>query len=435
MSFIRVHRIEVFLIILSLGIHLAVFGLVTQQNGNVLETVRADDGFYELAQNIVAGNGFSWSTEAPYAPNPLRTPGYSYTLAGLLAVVGVFGAALIQLVAASAIPIFGLHIARAITDSRGISIVTGIILAVDPTLALLSFQFYTDTLFLLLFLPWLLMTFHYFKKPSVVILTVSALLLGAAILVRPVAQYIPLVMAPFIFWHFRKNEWWRGAAHVGLYLLLIGTILTPWVMRNVSEFNVPALSAQTSFVLYTNLAPAVLSVANGNDFLNERDAFLTPEEYKGDAITPANGGMYTKKALDIALSHPLETAYIAGKSLFTFFTNDGFYSLLVQTGYNPNDFQPLLVVARLVWIGITISAFIGACIYFFKKPTPQTMLQTTLIVLLVAYFALTSTIAAFGTNPRYRLPVDPIIIAVAAVGIIEIRARAKQFRVSLQNKK
>ena len=39
-----------------------------------------------------------------------------------------------------------------------------------------------------------------------------------------------------------------------------------------------------------------------------------------------------------------------------------------------------------------------------------------LIILLVAYFALTSTIAAFGTNPRYRLPVDPIILALAAVG-------------------
>jgi hypothetical protein len=112
-----------------------------------------------------------------------------------------------------------------------------------------------------------------------------------------------------------------------------------------------------------------------------------------------------------------------GKSLFTFFTNDGFYALLVQIGHNPNNFLPLLVVARIVWIVITISALVGACVYFFAKRDPRTLL----ILLLVAYFALTSTIAAFGTNPRYRLPVDPIIIALAAAGAAEISSRAQRF--------
>ncbi|MBX9765452.1 glycosyltransferase family 39 protein [Patescibacteria group bacterium] len=431
MSFIRGHKVEIFLIVLSLGVHLASFAALTQENGSVLQAVRADDGYYELAQNIIAGNGFSWSTEAPYAPNPLRTPGYSYVLAGLIATFGVFGAALIQLVAASAIPVFGMMIARAITESRTIGILTGVILAVDPTLSLLSFQFYTDTLFLLLFLPWLILTLRYFTKPSMTTLILSALLLGAAILVRPVAQFIPIIMVPLILWHLSKTNWQHGVAHVGVFLVLIGAILAPWILRNVNEFGVPAMSAQTPFVLYTNLAPAVLSIANGTDFLSERDAFLTPEEYKGDAITPANGSTYTKKALNIALTHPSATLFVAAKSLFTFFTNDGFYSFLVQIGYNPNNFLPLLIGARLVWVAITISAVVGACIYLFTKRTPQTLL----IVLLLAYFALTSTIAAFGTNPRYRLPVDPIIIALAGAGITEIIARGQRLRVSYLQKK
>jgi hypothetical protein len=52
-------------------------------------------------------------------------------------------------------------------------------------------------------------------------------------------------------------------------------------------------------------------------------------------------------------------------------------------------------------------------VYFFTKRTPWALFTVTL----VAYFALTSTIAGFGTNPRYRLPVDPIIISLAAIGI------------------
>ncbi len=111
-------------------------------------------------------------------------------------------------------------------------------------------------------------------------------------------------------------------------------------------------------------------------------------------------------------AYPASTLFVATKSLFTFFTNDGFYMLLARSGHTPADFLPLLIAARLVWVLITLAAFVGACIYLLTRRSQLAML----IVLLVAYFALTSTIAAFGTNPRYRLPVDPIIIALAGIG-------------------
>ncbi len=413
MTYLRTYRSEITLALLALFVHTVLFLVVIQQGGgSVIDTVRADDGYFELAQNVLAGNGFSWSAAAPYAPNPLRTPGYVYALAGLIGIAGITGAALIQLIAASAIPVFGMYIARYITDSRLIGIVAGTILALDPTLALLSFQFYTETVFLLLFLPWLLLTFRYLEKRDLKTLALSAALLGCAILVKTSVQYVPLLFVPFILWQFGRMEWRRGALHAALYLLIVGAILAPWTVRNMNTFGVPGLSAQTPFVLYTNLAPSVLSVARGSDFLQERQAFLTPAEYKGDAITLANGDVYISRALDVALSYPLATAFVAGKSLFTFFTNDGFYTLLAVIGYAPRDFTALLVAARLVWVAITIAACIGALVYLLTRRSQLAIL----LILLVAYFALTSTIAAFGTNPRYRLPVDPIILALAWVG-------------------
>ncbi|HEX5774895.1 MAG TPA: glycosyltransferase family 39 protein [Candidatus Paceibacterota bacterium] len=412
MTFIRTYRVEIALAVLALVVHAACFALVIHANGSVLDAVRADDGFFELAKNVLAGNGFSWSAEAPYEPNAMRTPGYSYVLAALIGVVGVAGAALIQMLAASAIPILGMKIAEKITASRAISIGTGVILALDPTLALLSFQFYTETLFLILFLLWLLLTFRYLERRDALTLILGAILLGFAILTRTTVQYIPLLFVPFIFWQFGRKEWWRGATHAGVYLLIIGAILTPWVMRNVHEFGVPGLSAQTPFVLYTNLAPAVLSVAKGSDFNDEVRGFLTPAEYKGDAITLVNGADYAARAFDVVYAHPTAAAFVASKSLFTFFTNDGFYALLARSGYAPEDFFPLLVAARLAWIAITLAAFVGALVYLLTRRSQLAIL----IILLVAYFALTSTIAAFGTNPRYRLPVDPIILALAGIG-------------------
>lgn len=413
MNFIRSYKTELLIVLLSLVIHCALFAVMVDRAGSVLDVVRVDDGYFELTQNVLAGNGFSWSTQAPYAPNPLRTPGYIYVLAGLISVAGITGAAIIQLIASTCIPLFGMYIARYITNSKKIGILTGVILAVDPTLALLSFQFYTDTLFLLLFLPWLLLTLHYAKNPSMKILVVSAILLGIAILVRPVVQYLPLLIALCIFWQFGKSNWQKSVIHVGVYFLIVGAILTPWIVRNVMIFNTPGLSAQTSFVLYTNLAPAIQSVAKGTNFLEERDSFLSYAEYKGDAITLENGDTYTQKAVAIMREHPEATLFVMSKSLFTFFTNDGFHTLLAQLGYEPRNFLPFLIVARLAWVLITLAGFIGACIYVFKIRTPSAIF----IVTLVAYFALTSTIAGFGTNPRYRLPVDPIIIALAAIGV------------------
>ncbi len=413
MTYLRTYRWEIALASLALLAHTILFLVVIDvKGGSVIDTVRADDGYFELAQNVLAGNGFSWSSAAPYAPNPLRTPGYIYPLAALLGTIGIAGAAIVQLLLSALIPVLGMYIARHITNSHRIGIAAGIILALDPTLALLSFQFYTETLFLLLFLPWMLLTFRYLERRDMATLAQSAAFLGAAILVKTSVQYVPLLVVPFILWQFGRTEWRRGAAHAGLYLLIVGAILTPWIVRNVEVFGVPGLSAQTPFVLYTNLAPAVLSVARGSDFLQERQTFLTPAEYKGDAITLANGSAYTARALNVVLAYPLASAFVAGKSLFTFFTNDGVYTLLAMVGYAPRDFMAVLVVARLVWIAITVAAFAGALVYLLSQRSQLAIL----IILLVAYFALTSTIAAFGTNPRYRLPVDPIILALAALG-------------------
>jgi len=425
MSLLRTYRWEIIVALLALSVHTIVFlAVLHANNGSVLDTVRADDGYFEIATNVLAGNGFSMATTSPYVPNALRTPGYIYFLAGLLGTVGIAGAAIVQLLLSTLIPVLGLHIARRITNSLPIGIAAGIILALDPTLALLSFQFYTDTLFLVFFFAWTLLIFRYLERRDWTLLVTSAVLLGLAILVRPTAQFIPLLLAAFIVWQFGTEDWKHGAAQGIAYLAIIAVILTPWMARNYSEFGAAGLSSQGPYVLYTNFAPAVLSVARGSEFALEFTTFSTYEERTSNVITPKNGDEYIAKALDVILMYPIATAFVASKSLFTFFTNDGVYTLLVMTGYEPGNFLWLLIPARLVWIAITIAAFVGAFVYLLTQRSQFAIL----IILLVAYFALTSAIAAFGTNPRYRLPVDPIILALAAVGGAYIIERIQRLR-------
>jgi len=426
MTFLRHYRWEIIVALLALCVHAICFLVVVQVNeGSVINTVRADDGYFEIATNLLAGNGFSMATTSPYIPNALRTPGYIYFLAGLLGATGsVALTAVIQLVVASAIPVVGMHIARYITHSSRIGIGAGIILALDPTLALLSFQFYTDTLFVALFFAWMLLIFRYLDRPTWILLILSAAVLGLAIITRPTAQYIPLLLAPFIMWRFGREKWRLGAAHVALSLAIVGAILAPWIVRNYQEFGAPGLSAQRAYVLYTNFAPAALSVARGSDFATEVAVFTAVAKPSNDVINPLSADLYTEKAFEVIFAHPMASAFVAVKSLFTFFTNDGAYTLLVVIGYTPHDFLPLLVAARLVWVMITLAAFVGAFVYLLKERSQLAIL----LILLVAYFALTSIIAAFGTNPRYRLPVDPILLALAAVGGIYLVERARRFR-------
>ena len=118
MTFLRTQKWEIIVALLALAVHTIVFlAVLDANNGSVLDTVRADDGYFEIATNVLAGNGFSMATTSPYVPNALRTPGYIYFLAGLIGVTGsVAAAAVMQLLLSCAIPVLGLHIARRITN-------------------------------------------------------------------------------------------------------------------------------------------------------------------------------------------------------------------------------------------------------------------------------------------------------------------------------
>jgi hypothetical protein len=414
MNFIRSYKTELALFALSFLIHLILFGFMVEKTGSVLDVVRVDDGYFEITENILAGNGFSWSKSAPYEPNALRTPGYIYILAGLISIAGITGATLIQLFAASLIPVLGMRVAKHISHSRKVGLITGIILALEPTLAFLSFQFYTDTLFILLFLLWVLLTLQYVVNPTLNTLILGAATLGFAALVRPVAQYIPIFVAICILWQFGKSNWRQITLHIGVYFLIIVAILTPWIVRNMETFGIAGLSSQSSFILYTNLAPAILTTANDGNFEHVRDSFLTFEEYKGDAISLANADIYTEKAIDVVREYPEATAFVLGKALLSFFTADGFDVLFARLGHEPGSFIIISILARLFWLAVTLFAIVGALSYIFKERTAWAVM----FVILVAYFALTSSLTAFGTNPRYRLPVDPLLLSFASIGLL-----------------
>ncbi len=78
------------------------------------------DGYYEIANNLVAGHGFTRSAVEPFVPDSVRTPGYPLIIAVLLAAFGSYKALFIlQVVVGSLTPLMALLLAQEMLGKGG----------------------------------------------------------------------------------------------------------------------------------------------------------------------------------------------------------------------------------------------------------------------------------------------------------------------------
>jgi hypothetical protein len=448
MDFVRRHKIDLFIFALALIARLVLFGInLHAQNGDLISTIHGDDGYYELSRSLVAGHGFTGASAPPYIPNALRTPGYIVLLAGLLWLTKSYWVTiLVQIVIGAFIPILGRRIALKLFPDARIGLWVGILMALEPYLVLFSSIFYTETVFIFLFLLFVLATLSYLEKGSYRQLVFSAVLLGFATLTKTTTQYLPLIIIPLFFFRFRKelklkDNLLRAAVFLSLYFIVI----SPWLYRNVETFGVIGLSAQPAYNLYVYMVPSVLSLENGTSFPDELNKFTTEGESSGNVITLTNSSVYTKKALAILAAHPKGVLISAGITVVTFFTHDGMLTVLQHAGYVPRQYlskpaltllmssplqflnvtagyieSPFILVLlfRIFWIGITLFLFIGLVAYTRKNTSKEI---TWLVLLLILYFVTTSIVGGLGVNARYRMPIDPLIFAFAIYGFLLMR--------------
>ncbi|HEY4503492.1 MAG TPA: glycosyltransferase family 39 protein [Candidatus Paceibacterota bacterium] len=427
---------------------------------DLIGAIHGDDGYYEISQGLINGHGFTGATTEPFLPNALRTPLYIYFISGTLLMFGSYWIVLFfQIIIASFIPILGYRIALELLSkekmalnlspnlSLKIAFWTGILLAFEPYLVLFSSIFYTETLFIFLFLIFILIFIKYLNEGSSRALVWSSVFLGLATLTKPTVQYLPIILALLILWNFRKSfSRSKSIIHVVIFAGVFFMTLSPWLYRNYYEFGVVGMTAQPAYNLNVYLVPSVLSLENGTNFNDEVNKFVTVEESSGNKITLANSPEYKKRALNILKDHPMGLLKSAAVTFVTFFTHDGMLTVLQHAGYVPDmyigkpaiflllsspiDFfktvskyiaSPfvLVLIMRLVWIGITLFFLIG--LFQFLKTRKYDAISL-LILMIVLYFVSTSVIGGLGVSARYRMPIDPIIFTLFLVGLVYFRS-------------
>ena len=404
------------------------------------------DGYIDIAENLIAGNGFTQDSEPPFTPDSIRTPLYPFFLAGLVMVFGNHVAVIVaQMLLASFIPLLGYRIARQLFPDGRLATIAGVFLAIEPLMVHLSSTFQVETFFTLLFLGGFTLFLDYWKEQKVQTLVYATLLFGLATLARPTIQYLPLLSVLAILFLFRK-EWRRGVRHslvlVGIFL----AVLLPWNVRNYITFGSPALSVQSVSVPYAFLVPSAIALEKKIGFSTAQQEFNRGVGGITDVedITLENASEYKRRLPGLLLAHPSGLLKSIGVTTLTFFTHDGYLDVLARLHLDPSlrlkrpafmllfespkealalavslARSPMLIVifGRIFWTLVALLFVIGA-VRVLK--TSEHRAKGVFVLLCILYFVLTTIAVGLAVNARFRMPVSALILPFAAYGALYI---------------
>ena len=159
-----------------------------------LETDDSADYLY-LSDHLEAAYGGDEGTTA-FDLGLLRTPGYPLLLRGIWELAGhhphVVG--LVQ-IAFACIAIVALHRAATLLDSPAAGGIAALLIAVDPTAAIFSDLVLSEATFMLMIALAILAFVRVAQAPTLGRAAVLGGVLGASVLVRPVSQYLIVMLA------------------------------------------------------------------------------------------------------------------------------------------------------------------------------------------------------------------------------------------------
>lgn len=188
-------------------------------------------GYLDLAESLRTKGTF----EADEYTESIRTPGYPLFLAAVQSVFGgtVVPAIVVQvLLSVSVAGILFLTGARAASTSVGWA--AAFLWALNPNSLFWPFTILSETLFAFLLAVCLLLVVLAMRRHSLWLHAFGGLVLGMAVLVRPIGIYlIPVWMAVLVAHGVRQHGWRRGWRAAGALGLAAYSLVFAWSARNL----------------------------------------------------------------------------------------------------------------------------------------------------------------------------------------------------------
>ncbi|MDZ4227548.1 MAG: glycosyltransferase family 39 protein [Patescibacteria group bacterium] len=397
-----------------------------------------------LAHTMLSSHRYAHTPDAP--PEFFRSPGYPAFAAMVLAAsdsVIALSFAQILLIALSVALIF---LIGAELFSRGVGMTAALLFAVDPSVLADSFKTLSEPLFvaLLLLIIWLLVR----RDVSLTSVALAALATGALTLTRPLGIFLAPLFVLWLVYRFRARL--RRALVLALLFLAVFTAtVAPWVIRNGALSGHYALSSVSTYnMLFYNIVEFEVQrgaskpefVSSLKERLGESDS-LKLRSFEYAAREKAIVGEYLAGSVpQYAFFHIVKTIpFFLGSGIDTMqrelFANGilegepppaiNISSMLLSGDIGgvaqEARAHPFVTLERIYWLFvILLGAFYGAWHLFREREKlPAALLFAAITVVLAI---LTGPVSA----PRYRMPVEPFLLLLAAAGATLLYAKVKR---------
>lgn len=397
-----------------------------------------------LALNLLHNHTFSLNSGDV---ETFRTPGYPLFVAAVMSFVDSLQAVILLQIMFVIFSVCVLFLLLKDYVSEWLAGTVAILYLVDITTVTHSLLLMSDTLFVDLLVcsfyvafarnSWNTSSNH---TRALCSMFLAGLLLGAAVLVRPVAMFLPLFIVPVYILYVRGNHASWNSRSIGRQLIAycVGflLIITPWMWRNYVATGVFSLSSLSTYNLFHYNLPEYKAVKEGITAPQARvysEAQLSPDArmhqrsltYSSelDAVTKTYLkdhflgyiAFHILKTSPFFVTSGLKTAITIHNNFFsddsdfpivtenvsTLFLKGAFVSAFAALRANPYTF-----VDQLWWIGICALSLYGAI-----RRRKQRI--TWCCVAFILYFALLTGPVSYS---RYRLPAEPFMFILAVMG-------------------
>lgn len=368
-------------------------------DGTVLIELGADSRDYlAIAESLREGNGFSLNGQDPTAK---RMPLYPLFLAGILSLPGTELRTIqfFQVFIDSFTCLLAYFLARELLN-KAAGAVCGLLLALYFPMASRCFFILTETLFTFFLVASVLLIA--LNRPKIWLSAAAGVVIGIGALVRPNGLVVAICL---LLWFPYCYRWEKSLRHLAAFLICVTIVLAPWVIRN-------------AIVMHRFIPTCTISgIALYNAYFIPEKGFgyneIKKEHYEGYIAIDNEydkSKYLTRLTLEYIRAYPWQALKLIPVKL----------SLIVYPYDMKWDHPNIPFRYNIFWGFISTLAVLAVLAH-------PSYVRERLALLLFPIGALLSTSVVFHGLARYRIPFDPFIAVLAAVGAVWIWRNSRRY--------
>jgi 4-amino-4-deoxy-L-arabinose transferase-like glycosyltransferase len=282
-------------------------------------------------------------------------------------------------------------------------LIAGGIAAVYPAFWVTTGDLYSESLYTLVVASMLWAAYRFLRRPSMsAAVTLGATSALAALCRGEALLFLPVLVVPAVL--FARPPELRRPRMLGVAILAAVVVLAPWTIFNLTRFAEPVpVSTSFGFVIAGSNCPSTYGAQLGSWNVACSARKVRGDDSQRSAELRRIGTTYATNHLGRL---PVVLAARLGRT----------YELYVV---DPHVYGPswLKIVTTGAWYAVFLIAIAGAFVLRRRG--------TSLIPVIATVIVVTVTVMLTWGSPRFRVPVDIVAIALAAVAVDHWSSRAR----------